>query len=203
MAPQERAINQIKNQYKDEIMDYKETVHMLGWMAKNAKLSGTDARVLTIMATEAGYKTAEFSASYEDMAKSLKTSKQSIMLAVKRLEKSGAIKKINEPIGRAPATYKLRNIEDLCLLHETDEFNLAWRDWTRVRDNLFHAFENQVDEINSGCEDCTDDALCLNHEREKERLLNTPKGREMRLWYSDNPAPKSHIKTVKFIEMDK
>jgi hypothetical protein len=34
-------------------MDYKETLNMLGWMAKNAKLSGTDARVLTLIATGA------------------------------------------------------------------------------------------------------------------------------------------------------
>jgi len=184
-------------------MDYKETLNMLGWMAKNAKLSGTDARVLTLIATGANYKTGEFSASYDDIAQALRTTKQSVMLAIKRLEKAGAIKKLTEPVGRAPANYKIRSLDDLLLLHESEEFNLAWRDWSKKRDDLFYEFEQQIEEASVGCEECTDDELCPSHKASREALLNSPKGREMRLWDSDNPAPKSHVKKVAFIEMDK
>ena len=184
-------------------MDYKETVSMLGWMAKNARLSGTDARVLTLIASEANYKTSEFSASYDDMAQALRATKQSVMLSIKRLEKVGAIKKLTEPIGRAPASYKIRSLPDLLLIHESEEFNENWREWSRKRDALFFEFESKLDSDSGGCAECTDDTLCHEHKRSREALLNSPEGRAMRLWDSDNPAPKSSVKKVKFIEMDK
>lgn len=184
-------------------MDYKETLNMLGWMAKNAKLSGTDARVLTLIATGANYKTGEFSASYDDIAQALRTTKQSVMIAIKRLEKAGAIKKLTEPVGRAPANYKIRSIDDLRLLHESEKFNIDWREWSQKRDDLFYEFQQQIDSDSSGCKECTDDEVCPIHQASREALLNSPKGREMRLWDSDNPAPKSRVKTVAFIEMDK
>lgn len=184
-------------------MDYRETVDMLEWMARNAKLSGTEARVIIAIAAGANYKTGEFSASYDDLAEALKTSKQSVMLSIKRLEKAGAIKKITEPVGRAPATYKVRTRDDLRLLHEYEEFNMEWREWSEARDSLFYDFEMDVEKIGEGCEECTDESMCTAHEREKERLLDGPKGREMRLWDSDHKKPISHIKIVKFIEMDK
>jgi DNA-binding Lrp family transcriptional regulator len=193
----------MNEQPKESSMDYRETLKMLGWMAKNAKLSGTDARVLTLIASEANYKSSEFSASYDDMAQALRTSKQSVMLAIKRLEKAGAIKKLTEPVGRAPANYKIRNLTDLLLLHESEEFNLAWREWSNTRDNLFYDFEQKLDAVSGGCEECTDEAMCVYHEHAREDLLNSPQGRAMRLWDSDNPAPLSRIKTVAFIEMDK
>lgn len=184
-------------------MDYRETLSMLGWMAKNAKLSGTDARVLTLIASEANYKTGEFSASYDDMAQALRTTKQSVMLAIKRLEKAGAVKKLTEPVGRAPANYKIRSLKDLLLLHESEEFNMAWREWSRKRDELFFEFETKLDEDSAGCDECTDDTHCIRHELSRKALMNSPQGRAMRLWDSDNPAPESSIKTVAFIEMDK
>ncbi len=184
-------------------MDYRETVDMLRWMAKNAKLSGTDARVLILIASEANYKSSEFSASYDEMAKVLRTTKQSVMLSVKRLEKSGAIKRLTDPVGRAPANYKIRSLDDLRLLHESEEFNLDWREWSKKRDDLFYEFEKSIDADSEGCTECTDEALCIKHERSREAMLNSQQGREMRLWDSDNPAPKSRVKTVAFIEMDK
>ena len=184
-------------------MDYRETVSMLGWMAKNARLSGTDARVLILMASEANYKNGEFSASYEDIAQALRTTKQSVLLSIKRLEKAGAIKKYTDPIGRAPAKYKIRKLDDLQLIHESEEFNLEWREWSKKRDDLFYEFEQSIEADSEGCEECTDEALCVKHERRREAMLNSPQGREMRLWDSDNPAPKSRLKTVPFIEMGK
>lgn len=182
-------------------MDYKEAVDMLGWMARHAKLSGTDARVLTVLACDSNYKTSEIAASYDDLAKALSTTKQSVMLAIKRLEKAGAIKKVTEPVGRAPATYKVRSVEDLRLLHESEEFNLEWREWSKRRDELFYDFEQALDEIGSGCDECTDESACSLHQREKENLMNSQTGREMRLWDSDNPTPQSRVKKIKLIAM--
>lgn len=184
-------------------MDYRQAVDMLGWMARNAKMSGTDSRVLIVLACDAHYKTAEIAVSYDDVAKALSTTKQSVMLAIKRLEKAGAIKKLTAPVGRAPATYKVRSVEDMRLLHESEEFNLEWRTWSARRDELFYDFEQALDEIGNGCDECTEESACGMHQRQKEQLMDSKIGREMRLWGSDNPEPESRIKKIKLIEMDK
>jgi DNA-binding transcriptional ArsR family regulator len=184
-------------------MDYRESLKVLEWMAKNAKLSGVDARVLILIAAGANYKTSEFSASYDDMAKALHTSKQSVMISIKRLEGAGAIKKLDEPVGRAPANYKIRNLTDLLLLHEFEEFNLAWREWSNKRDNLFYDFEQKLDSVSDGCEECTDETMCVYHELAREELLSSPQGRAMRLWDSENQRPEKTIKKVTFIDIGK
>jgi DNA-binding Lrp family transcriptional regulator len=184
-------------------MDYKEAGDMLGWMARHAKLSGTDARVLTVLACDSNYKTSEIAASYDSLAIALSTTKQSVMLAIKRLEKSGAIKKLTDPVGRAPATYRVRSVDDLRLLHESEEFNVEWREWSARRDALFYDFERALDEIGNGCDECTEEEACGLHQRERDNLMSSQTGREMRLWDSDNPTPQSRVKKIKLIEMDK
>jgi hypothetical protein len=80
---------------------------------------------------------------------------------------------------------------------------VEWREWSKRRDELFYDFERAIDEIGSGCDECNDESACSLHQREKEHLMNSHTGREMRLWDSDNPKPQSSVKKIKFIEMDK
>lgn len=183
-------------------MDYKETLDMLAWLSKHVKLSGIDARVIIFISSKANYKTNDVSFSYSELAKSLQTSKQSVMMAIKRLGKVGVIKKLDDSIGRASASYKIRSVDELRLLHESESFNAEWAVWVKKRDELFYDFESQLEAINQNCDECNEERHCQNHDFEIKKMMDSPKGREMRLWLLDNPKPQSHVSKVEFIKIN-
>ena len=185
-------------------MDYKEALKMFEWMAVNTKLSGMDARVLIFMTTNSGYKTSEFSGSYETLASSLKTTKQSILISIKRLEKCGAISKQKSQIGRTPAIYKIRTVDNMRTLHETEVRNILRESWDIEHDRLFLDIENRVSDIGYECPDCKENKMCDLHQFKKKQLMDTPEYRAMVLWESDHkPKPDAKTKTVKFIDIGK
>lgn len=184
-------------------MDYKEIVKMLNWMARNSKLSGTDARVLMLMATESNYKTGEYSASYGEISEALKISKKAALVSIERLEHAKAIHKIDDACGKRSAIYKLRNMEALALIHEDEGVNNKKIEWNRERERLFGKFEDWAYEPAEGCQDCyanDSDSPCEYHQQEINKRLDSPQGRELKLWEMDNPEPQFRIKKVKFID---
>lgn len=184
-------------------MDYKEIARMLNWIVKNAKLTGAEARLLIMMATECNYKTGEFSSGYQDMADELKLSKQSIISATDRLEKLGAIKTMEKPTGKRPTVYKIRSMDDLILIHAVETVNPEWEKWKEKKMRIFGNLERKLDMIGAGCQECFKDEseeMCDQHKDELKRLMRTNEGKEMTLWESDNPKPDFKIMMVEFMK---
>lgn len=178
-------------------MDYKDVCELLGWVSENVKISGTDARVLIFMSTKANYKTGKIQISYSDIAACLGISVSGIVRAIERLEKVGILVVESQRVGRASAWYRLRPAGDLRILHESEKINAQYHKWFELRESLFAGFERTLRGIGKGCPDCKDaDNLCPSHEAMRERLMDSPDGRKMRLWDRDNPKPPSRIKVV-------
>lgn len=184
-------------------MDFKQTLATLGWVAKNAKLSGTDFRVLVLLASEANYKTGKVAMSYGDAARALGISSVAATMSIKRLEAVGVLVVTEQASGRASAQYKIRTVEQLRILHERETVNADRKAWDNKKYELFGDFEIELSSIGHECHECLHEdggGQCPRHEYQRKTLLESDQGRAMRLWIDENPAPPFLAKTVAIIK---
>jgi biotin operon repressor len=184
-------------------MDYREIVEAEKWHLTNSGLSGLEIKVLFTMMLSANYKTGLLSISQDDLAKTLKISRQAVSKPIQKLLKIGAILQTSVGMGRAPSSFKIRSSEDMDLLCSKEVTNPEVYKWFRERDNLFFDFDTKVDHIGHGCEECTEDGMCHEHLLEKRDIENSPEGKARRLWISDHPEPAKMVKIISLPGGDK
>jgi len=180
-------------------MDYKESIKAISWHAKYAKFGGTTFRVYMLLLTSANYKTGECRFSYDELVKQLGCAKSAATKAIGELAKLGSIECKEKAMGRTPALYKIRSVEDLNLLHMVETINPDNRKWNDDFYSKFGEFKSELDKIGASCERCyedDDDLMCPQHEHEHNQKLISETGRKMKVWMSDYPEPPVKVNTI-------